>query len=230
MMHHRTTLNNCQIGRRSLLLAIALLHAMPAAADPAAIVGRWQLDVAASDNAVAELKGIRGSKGKRRSPPGSDRPDRLAPSTQERYWEKANVGRDWQHSKELAHAGPVQRLLESENLEIVATDDGYLFIYADGYERAVVPNLAGRVFTASGDELVIDAIGHTLAYWDEASLLLETRIKRGGKLIERFTTSADGTRLTIKIEIDRRDWKWIAKLERIFDRADVTTVKTTYYD
>jgi head-tail adaptor len=82
-----------------------------------------------------------------------------------------------------------------------------------------VPNPGGRVFTASGQELVQSEIGFTLAYAKDQTLNLETRIKKGGQLLEVISLSADGDTLTINIEIDRRDWKWIAKVDRVFHRV-----------
>jgi hypothetical protein len=218
--HDRTPVANHQILAGVVLLCVMLLQNVSALADPATIIGRWRLDTTASVDPADELKGIRASKRKKKNPSvaaGSE----AGPlgETQRRYWEQANAGEEWKHSQELAHAGPVQRILESENLEIVPADNGYIFIYADGYERGVIPNPNGRVFTASGEELAETDIGFTLAFWKKDTLILETRITRGGKLNEQITTSEDGDRLTVNIVIDRRDWKWIAKLDRVFDRA-----------
>jgi len=224
--HDRTPVVDCQIRLHGIWLIILLAGSMSALAEPAPIIGRWQLDAAASGNAAKELKGIKRSKRKKSANPVPPHSTGQGGSTQHRYWEEANAGNEWRHTHELGHAGPIQRLLESDNLEIVPTDEGYLFIYADGYERSVVPNPGGRVFTASGSELVKTEIGFTLAYWDTTTLVLETRIKGGGKLSERVSASEDGTRLSVDIEIDRRDWKWIAKLGRIFDRVAVSRNET----
>ena len=212
-------LTDYQIRRSAVLLLTLALCGFPVLAQTVPIIGRWQLDPVQSTNAANELKGIRASKHKRRFEAESKSREHAGRSTQRRYWEEANAGRDWHHTHKLAHTGPLQRLLESENLEIVPNGNGFLFIYADGYERSIVPNPGGRVFTASGEELVLDEIGYTLTYWDDTSLILETRIKGGGKLIEHISTSADGAKLTVRIEIDRRDWKWIAKLQRVFIRT-----------
>ncbi|MFP6680732.1 MAG: hypothetical protein VCB07_00910, partial [Gammaproteobacteria bacterium] len=181
--HDRTPVPNHQILARVVLLSVMMLQNVLALADPTTIIGRWRLDTVVSVDPSDELKGIRASIHKKKSPPvvaGSG----AGPlgETQRRYWEQANAGEEWKHSKELAHAGPVQRILESQNLEIVQADNGYIFIYADGYERSVIPNPSGRVFTASGEELVETDIGFTLAFWRKGTLTLETRITRGGKL------------------------------------------------
>jgi hypothetical protein len=201
-----------------LTLLILAGNAPLAWSDPPAFAGRWQIDPGASTDPATELKGIRASKIRAKSlkplTPGA----RPGQATEQRYWQEANAGEQWQHSKELVHAGALQRVLESENLEIITQAEGYLFIYADGFERPVVPSPAGRVFTASGDELVKTEIGYTLAYREGDTLVLETRIERGGEMFERITIDADN-RLRIHITIDRRDWKWIAKLDRLFNRA-----------
>ena len=51
--------------------------------------------------------------------------------------------------------------------------------------------------------------------------MLETRIKKGGKLRETVSVNETGDGLTIVVEIDRRDWKWIAKIYRVFTRVPV---------
>lgn len=203
----------------ALLALFAVAGHMPTAlSDPATFAGRWQLDPGSSTEPASELKGIRASKVRMKSSVTPGPGARPGEATQQRYWQEANAGKQWQHSKELVHAGPLQRVLETENLEIITHGDGYLFVYADGFERLVVPNPGGRVFTASGDELVKTDIGYTLAYWENETLVLETRIERGGEMFERITTEANG-RLRVHITIDRRDWKWIAKLDRVFTRA-----------
>lgn len=214
----RIVRSRCQI---IVLLASSLILATVAApvwsAAPT-IAGRWLLDGAASTDPAKELKGIRAAKTRPALSPPASADKRPGHATEQRYWQEANAGEQWRHSKELAHAGPLQRILESENLEIIARDDGYLFVYADGFERPVIPNPAGRVFTASGEELVKTEVGYTLAYWEDGTLVLETRIERGGEMFERISVDADA-RLRVDITIDRRDWKWVARLERLFEPA-----------
>jgi hypothetical protein len=216
--HDRTVSPNYQIFGCFYLLLISLFLSTAYAQAPS-IEGRWQLDSEASTDSADQLKGVRKSKRVKRSNSNPVGNTGKHSDTQKRYWQYANEGREWQRSSELVHAGPIQRLLESSNLEIVASEDGFLFIYADGYERKVVPNPGGRVFTANGDELVETHIGFTLAYWKDGVLVFETRIARGGKLSEWVSVSPDGQKLSLRIEIDRRDWKWIAKINRIYDRV-----------
>lgn len=203
-----------------LTLFLLLVVAQNSSADAPQITGRWQLDESISTDAADELKGIRKKKRFSANDKQGPRSGGVGDVAQSRYWQEANAGKEWHHTHELAHAGPLQRLLESKNLEVVVEGPGYLFVYADGYERPVVPNPGGRVFTASGDELVKSAIGFTLAFWEDKTLVMETRIKRGGKLIERMDLSADGTKLAVEITIDRRDWEWVAKVQRHFNRVN----------
>jgi len=214
--YSRTGFVHCQIFGWFAAVVFSLGLGTPVWGEPTGIEGRWRLDADSSTDAAKELKGIRASKKKSKSGPGPSPAREAGRSTEQRYWQEANAGKEWRHSNELVHAGPLQRLLESDNLEIVARDNGYLFIYADGYERSIVPNPGGRVFTASGDEMVKTDVGTTLAYWDAGTLVLETRL-RSGKLIERIETNGD--ELSLTIEIDRRDWKWIARLDRNFRRS-----------
>ena len=219
-LHNRTLNPIRQISGYIIWFCVFLLQTAIATADPAPITGIWKLDPKVSGDPTKELKGIRVVKRtKKPAYAGPDAKKGPLSGTQRRYWEYASEGKHRSYSKKLAHAGPLQRILESQNLEILSVEEGYLVVYADGYERRIIPSPAGRVFTASGDELVKTDIGFTLAFWKNASLHFETRIEGGGKLTERLTTSPDGNRLTVKIEIDRRDWKWIVNIDRVFDRV-----------
>ena len=219
-LHNRTPNPIRQISRYIIWFCMFFLQTAIATADPAPITGIWELDPKVSGDPTKELKGIRVVKRKKKPTyAGPDAKKGPLSGTQRRYWEYASEGRQRSYSKKLAHAGALQRILESQNLEILSVEDGYLIVYADGYERSIIPNPAGRVFTARGGELVKTDIGFTLAFWKNTSIHFETRIEGGGKLTERLTTSPDGNRLTVRIEIDRRDWKWIVNIDRVFDRV-----------
>ena len=89
--------------------------------------------------------------------------------------------------------------------------------YDEEISRNVRPNPEGRVFSASGDELVSDTFGHTLAYWQNKTLVLETDPPHGGQIVEKFALNGE-QQLTYSIRLNMRVLKERSELRLVFDR------------
>ena len=102
-------------------------------------------------------------------------------------------------------------------------------IYIDGFEavtivydgevtRNLVPNPHGRVYSASGQELVEDEFGHTLSFWGGSVLVVETTTFRSVKIVERYRADSKNDQLIISTEI-KPSGRAAVDLVRVFDRA-----------
>ncbi len=94
----------------------------------------------------------------------------------------------------------MQQILGAKALHI----DGYgdVAVTYDGkITRYLAPNPDGRVFSASGKELVGDEFGLTLSYWDDAVLVVETTTPWGVKLVERFRQTNQATSLVVLVSL-----------------------------
>jgi hypothetical protein len=85
----------------------------------------------------------------------------------------------------------LRALVTTSALKIAKSGSGFEFDYGSELRRDIRPNPLGHVYSASGRELTTDNTGETLAWWDDASLVIETRTRRGAVLTERYTR--DGT-------------------------------------
>jgi hypothetical protein len=101
--------------------------------------------------------------------------------------------------------------------------DGYgdvALSYDGKLTRYLAPNPAGRVFSASGKELVGDEFGRSLSYWDDAVLVVETITAWGVAVVERFRQTDDASTLIVlvAVELPGRDAvQWTRAYERAPD-------------
>ena len=95
-------------------------------------------------------------------------------------------------------------------------------LYDGVLPRSIKPNPGGRVFSASGEELVADTLGHTLAYWEGDTLILETDPPNGGKVIEKITVKNNPRQLLYQIKLQMRILKEPVEIKRVFEPATET--------
>jgi hypothetical protein len=207
-----------------LLCAIIISYISPVTAK-AELVGRWILDENQSETATDMLK-----KKFRRLKPGQTRPYGMrdptgttAEGALENYWRTLNEGRERRASKNLRRVGSAYPLITFTNLLIEAqpTSQHLTFTYEDSLIRQVIPNQNGRIYTAKGDELVADSIGHTLSYWIDSALFLETDSPTGGKYIEELKISkTNKTILHYRVKLNLPSLKEPVEIRRAFRRSN----------
>lgn len=205
----------CAVG---IMLLFTMLPPHACAEDPVDLSDQWVLDNKASDDAEDAFDGKL-----RRLPfatPSPSTPQHRRETTVERaqadYWEQIRQSEERRSMKNLARIGTVYPLLLATRLKISVQDDGYLLAYDDTLLRLVKPNPAGRIFSASGDELVVDTFGHTLAYWEGDTLVLETDPPDGGKYLERVRVSASPRRLEYRVNVNVRELEEPVEVLRVF--------------
>ncbi len=187
--------------------------------------GRWVLDENQSEAAEDMLK-----KKFRRLKPGQTRPYGMrnptgttAEGALENYWRTLNEGRERRASKNLRRVGSAYPLVTFTKLHIEAqpASQHLTFTYEDSLIRQVVPNQNGRIYTAKGDELVADSIGHTLSYWMGPALFLETDSPTGGKYIEELEISkTNKTILHYRVKLNLPSLKEPVEIRRAFRRSN----------
>ena len=187
--------------------------------------GRWVLDENQSEAAEDMLK-----KKFRRLKPGQTRPYGMrnptgttAEGALENYWRTLNEGRERRASKNLRRVGSAYPLVTFTKLHIEAqpTSQHLTFTYEDSLIRQVIPNQNGRIYTAKGDELVADSIGHTLSYWMGPALFLETDSPTGGKYIEELKISkTNKTILHYRVKLNLPSLKEPVEIRRASRRSN----------
>ena len=207
-----------------LFCAAALFLSSPSEATKGKvdISGFWQLDEAASDDPQPILKDI-GKFNKKKSKktesdgPRGDRP--IGSDTYKRYWEHVSEDKEWRKVANAAHKGSIKSLVFNRRLAVAQTETGFKVWYQDGFVRDINPNPYGRVFSASGDELVANDLGRTLSYVKKDKIISETRTKPRGEILESFHASPDRTKLFVTIKVDRPDWSRIVEIKQVYKRV-----------
>jgi len=178
-------------GHITLALAFILLWLspyQPSFADDHPLLGNWVINESLSDNIKKKLKGqfrrtLPTSKFNR--PISGGRSGRTAgDEAQKSYWKTLNEGKERKAAKNLRRVGTAYPLISAKNLNIISKEESYVFTYDELLPRQIKPNPLGRIYSAKGEELVKDSLGHTLSYWKENSLILETTNTMGGTYIE----------------------------------------------
>ena len=187
------------------------------------ISGFWQLDEAASDDPRPMLKDIGKFEKKKRKDvestgPRGDKP--IGSDTYKRYWEHVAEDKEWRKVANAAHKGSIKSLVFNRRLAIAQTENGFKVWYQDGFVRDINPNPYGRVFSASGDELVANDLGRTLSYVKKDKIISETRTKPRGEILESFQASPDKQKLFVTIKVDRPDWSKIVKIKQIYTAVE----------
>ena len=168
----------------------AAFTAVPAAAaNSVPLAGSWILDEAASDSIEERFKHFRKSKR------GGFRDGGIGGKT-----DRAGSGRKRRDGEDAAPRGSVRALVSATRLSIAGTE--HVSIVYDGrITRNLEPNPNGRVYSASGDELVVDRFGYTLSFWDGDVLVIETTTRHGLDVVERYRVNGADNRLTVEISV-----------------------------
>ncbi|GEM_PF-1298682 len=205
----------------ALILSLTAILSLPCVAE-SALDGTWIHNKKLSDN----IKDAFDGQLKRSSyptpginiRPGERKNDRDI--AQENYWGQVREVRERRSARNLRRLGSCYPLLTAEKLAIDfnAADNSFKFEYDDLLPRDVIPNPNGRIYSAKGDELVADSIGHTLTYWDKDVLVLETDAPEGGKYIERLALVGQPAKLEYSIKLVLRVLKETITVKRIYER------------
>jgi len=187
------------------LVAPAGLAAGPEAWDPA-MAGRWVFDPEASDDVDKMVaKAIRKSGGRIKLPEGVGRNDyarfRGGPQDQELY-------------DRLAYDRVFTLRLEDKTLHLAHYEEAGS---EAPFVRQIGTTRGGRVASATGSA-ADDRRDYSFAYWDGATLAIETRVRDGGFALERYRLLA-GDRMEVFLRLEPLKFPAALEIVREFERA-----------
>ena len=205
-----------------LTTALLCLHLVVVAApdvEPALFTGNWTLNTKLSDDVEDRLDGKLRKVGimKPNFPVESNARKTRTSHGQENYWNTISESRQRRAAKNLTRLGVAYPLMTADRFEISLVDDGLRIVYDGELPRELRPNRRGRVFSASGEELVVDTFGHTLAYWHDRALTLELDPPGGGKIVEKFALDGQPPRLHHSLMLDLPVLNESVTIERVFE-------------
>jgi hypothetical protein len=181
--------------------------AQAAPGDPPALAGAWKLDESASDSIKERFSHFR--KAKR----GGFRDGGIGGRTDAAGSGRRRKGLD---DEDSAPRGSLRDLVSAARLSI-AGRERVSIIYDEHIRRDLEPNPHGRVYSASGEELVVDRFGYTLSFWDGDALVIETTTRRGLDIVERYRVNRAANRLTVDISVTPPG-EFGVEILRVFDR------------
>ena len=112
----------------------------------------------------------------------------------------------------------MRKIISAERLRIEGLDK-VVITYDEKFVRDFVPNPGGRIYSASGDELIEDEFGFTLSFWRKNVLVVETATHRGVDIVERYKYDPEKSRLIISSTVTPSGREGI-KIVRVFVRGD----------
>jgi len=205
-----------RIFANTFFATVLLLVALPALADLDKMSGTWSHDASESEELSDQIKQLKQEFHEWQSEYGGiNDPDKPDP------FESRKFGTDeW----ETRRSGPVpnasvdaRQIVEAESLKLYVSER--IIVSYDGkLTRRVSPNPAGRVYSATGKGVSSDSVGQTLAYLDEDSFVIETRMKSAEQLVERFELTSDDV-LKVTINLKNPDWRREVSFVRYFKRV-----------
>lgn len=191
------------LGAALLLLGVATL----ASAEDLRLNGDWVLNADASDDPDKKIERIvRKDGGKIRLPPGADRRARG------RY-----------------RGGPddealYDRLTYEQRMSVAIDGDNFMFRYADGAERRFSTTRTTRSQSASGSRAE-DNVDFSFAYWDGPKLLVESRPRDNGWILETYRVLEKTGQLELLLDLNPVRFGHRIELKLIFDRVRQPTVE-----
>ena len=200
-------------GVRVTLLLIVLSPALVGVAAHATpdFAGQWSINEDASDDPHDQLTGLALIKIK------------PLPSSEEQqhsqvYAEQALVAQ--RHSlRAEADVGELAHVLNTATLTIATTETGFQFTYDNGFKRVITPRPGGAVYTAKGDEFIVDELGRSMVYWRGATLVIETLLAPRGMMTEEVSLPRAKHQLKVHTKLTNPDWDFDADILRVFDPA-----------
>lgn len=213
---------------RTLLAALVLIATgwLPASADPAALNGGWALDEGNSENFEQAGKAFNeamNERKRRNTEQEFNRDSHLGGGN--KFQNAANATEQFiaedSRSQVWAVADELQPMIEAEKLKVYVSGK-VILLYGTDRKRLLAINPSGRAYSVRGTEFTDDDIGRSLTYLDGDALVVETDLRSGSKLVERFALgeSPDTLVETLRIQQDGRG-PWL-EFKRQFTRAGVT--------
>ncbi len=125
--------------------------------------------------------------------------------------------REDSRSKAWSVPDELEPMIEAARLKIYVSGK-VIVLYGSERKRLLAINPSGRAYSVRGTEFTDDVIGRSLTYIDDAALVVETDLRSGSKLVERYAAgeTADTLIETVRIQQDGRG-PWL-QFKRQFKR------------
>jgi hypothetical protein len=213
---------------RLVLLAMMLItsSALPlavTAADTEQLNGSWVLDEARSESYQDAVKVTKAQimkvhkRHKKQEFGGSSH------GGSNKYYEQENAAKELMAEDTIdvdwSLPGPLDTVMQAKTLKIYQSRMCAM-LYDKKFKRLFAINPEGNSYSAKGTEFARDDIGRTFGYFEGQTLVVDTDIKGGDRLVERMQLNDAGDELTIVTKYRRTDLGRTLEYKRIFRRGE----------
>ena len=91
-------------------------------------------------------------------------------------------------------------------------------LYDKRVKRLFPINPDGNSYSVKGNEVAKDEVGKTIGWFEGKRLVIDTDVKGGDRLAEKFTVDDSGDELTVMTRLNRRDLNRSVEYKRIYRR------------
>ena len=224
-LNHRLSVQR-PIARALIGLLLVASIALPALAraDTEQLNGNWILDEAQSESykdAVKTAKEQMTKAHKRQKKAGFGGGSRQQGGN--KYFEQERASKeiraedtldvDWELPE------PLSTVMRAKALKIYQARM-CVVLYDKTFKRLFAINPAGNSYSAKGTEFARDDLGRIFGYFAGQTLVIDTEIKGGDKLTERFSLDESGSELKILTKYRRSDLARTLEYTRVFRRGE----------
>lgn len=207
-----------------LLLVVSITLPTLARADTAQLNGNWILDEAQSESykdAVKTAKELITKAAKREKKAGFGGGSRQQGGN--KYFEHEHASKeiraedtldiDWELPE------PLSTVMLAKALKIYQARMCAV-LYDKKFKRLFAINPEGNSYSAKGTEFARDDLGRIFGYFAGQTLVIDTEVKGGDRLTERFSLDESGSELKILTKYRRSDLARTLEYTRVFRRGE----------
>lgn len=93
-------------------------------------------------------------------------------------------------------------------------------LYDQSFKRLIAINPAGNSYSAKGTEFAHDTLGRAFSYFERETLVIDTDVKGGDQLVEKFSLDETGEELKILTKYRRSDLGRTLEYTRVYRRGE----------
>jgi hypothetical protein len=218
-----------RLATRVLILAAlfcsGITQPRTATADTEKLNGNWVLDEAVSESYVGATKILKAEllkRNRRRTKDGFNSDSKGHRGNKYYEQERASkrlraadtVNVDW------TLPGDLDVVMKAKTVKIYQSRMCAV-LYDQRFKRLIAINPAGNSYSAKGTEFARDGLGRAFSYFERETLVIDTEVKGGDQLIEKFSLDEAGDELKILTRYRRSDLGRTMEYTRVYRRGEV---------
>lgn len=209
----------------AVLFCIGLALPQRAAADSDKLNGSWVLDEAKSESYIGATMILKAQllKLQKRHVKQSFDKSHSGGQGGNKYYEQERASSELRAADTVdvdwALPGDLDVVMKAKTIKIYQSRMCAV-LYDKRFKRLFAINPAGNSYSAKGTEFAHDGLGRTFGYFERETLVIDTDVKGGDRLLEKFSLDDTGEELKILTRYRRTDLDRTLEYARIYRRGE----------